>query len=404
MKVFCTVTANSGARVPLVLEGDHPVLTPGQLRERVSEATGIPLPDLRLIFRGRMIKDEGGIGDVVAEFKLEEDSVLHCMGKPVPAGGAAVSASASASASSGAAAASESPRVHARSAVPPLSTATAASVATAAAAAGGSPPSGGASDPLGLALERLRSGNPPSVYATAVGTLGKVLGNIVSHPMEEKYRRVKKQNPAFRKRLGGLAGGHDCMLACGFRVEVDEGENAEVYKLHATADSWNALVEAKTRVEEAVAKAAAGDRQQPVQAPGPAGLLPGGGFPPPGGLPNDPALRDSVSRMMSDPRALQAALQNPMLQQMIRSDPSVSPMLRQHLEQLSNNPAMLQQMARQMRDPATMAMFQRAMGEGGPPGPAAPPGGPAPQPPRNDSGQTEEEMIAEAIRRSLEDN
>lgn len=98
----------------------------------------------------------------------------------------------------------------------------------------------------------------------------------------------------------------------------------------------------------------------------------------------------------------------------MRNDPNVSPMLRQYMETMANNPAMLQQVAQQMQDPTVRAQIQRDMQQGGMPEMGSMPGTgttpasssrPAPPPPpRNDQGQTEEEMIAEAIRRSLEDN
>lgn len=107
--------------------------------------------------------------------------------------------------------------------------------------------------------------------------------------------------------------------------------------------------------------------------------------------------------------------QNPMVQEMMRNDPNVSPMMRQYMETMSNNPAMLQQLSQRMQDPAVRAQLQRAMQQGGMPGMGGMPSGasqqPAssqqqarPPPPQNDHGQTEEEMIAEAIRRSLQDN
>lgn len=102
-----------------------------------------------------------------------------------------------------------------------------------------------------------------------------------------------------------------------------------------------------------------------------------------------------------------------MVQEMMRNNPNVSPMMRQHLDTMANNPAMLQQMTQQMQNPAVRARLQQAMQQGGMPGMGGMPGtnptpraqasAPPPQP-QNDEGQTEEEMIAEAIRRSLEDN
>eukprot|EP00531_Pseudo-nitzschia_arenysensis_P010149 CAMPEP_0116127908 /NCGR_PEP_ID=MMETSP0329-20121206/7082_1 /TAXON_ID=697910 /ORGANISM="Pseudo-nitzschia arenysensis, Strain B593" /LENGTH=419 /DNA_ID=CAMNT_0003622021 /DNA_START=124 /DNA_END=1383 /DNA_ORIENTATION=+ len=419
MQLFCTITAKSGQRVPLLLENTD--LTPTQLRQKVSEVTKIPLKDLRLIFRGRMIKDDDSIQSVASEYKLENDSVLHCMGKPVEDSSSAGSAPVASTVP-------DTTTVPSRTTVPPLSTTTTPASAPAATASPSAASTNG--DPLSKALLRLKQNNPLSVFVTAVGTLEKILTNIVNNAMEEKYRRVKKNNAAFGKRLGKLVGGHDCMLATGFVVEHQSGE--EVYQLHASAEKWNALMQAKAAVAAASTQAKQEQeraQQQPMTAFGNSGAAPTnpmggmgmggmGGFAPPNM--NDPNTQNMMAQMMSNPEALGQALQNPMVQQMMQNDPNVSPMLRQYMETMANNPAMLQQMAQRMQDPAVRAQLQRAMQQGGIPGMGGMPGmgsmpgtgnAPAsssrpapPPPPQNDQGQTEEEMIAEAIRRSLEDN
>jgi hypothetical protein len=112
-----------------------------------------------------------------------------------------------------------------------------------------------------------------------------------------------------------------------------------------------------------------------------------------------------------------------MVQNMIQNDPRFAnnPMLRQSMEQLASNPDMAQQLAQAMRDPAMrrqMQQMQSMMGGGNmgglPPFAGAPMGaanhavgglqqdasdGNA----MNDEQLTEEEMLAEAIRRSLEE-
>jgi hypothetical protein len=119
-----------------------------------------------------------------------------------------------------------------------------------------------------------------------------------------------------------------------------------------------------------------------------------------------------------------------MVQQMIQNDPNVSPMLRQSMQQLAQNPAMLQQVSQMMSDPSMRQQMQNMMASGGGRGGQMPAGMPqfggagagfgnnaptaqppssnnntsAPPPPRDDQGQTEDEMIAEAIRRSLEES
>ena len=313
MQLFCTITAKSGQRVPLSLENTD--LTPTQLRQTVSDATKIPLKDLRLIFRGRMIKDDDSISSVTTEYKLEEGSVLHCMGKPVEDSSNSTTESASAAATT-----PDTTTVPNRTVVPPLSTATTTPVVAAPSAAAASSTSASFAsnrghNPLSNALMRLKQNNPLSVYATAVGTLDKVLTNIVNNPMEEKYRKVKKNNAAFGKRLGKLVGGHDCMLGAGFVVEHQNGE--EIYQFHASATKWGALLETKKTVSGA-AKQAKEEQEQAKQRPS-AGFgtsavpVPssnpgmGGGFAPPNM--NDPNMQNMMSQMMNNPEALGQALQ-----------------------------------------------------------------------------------------------
>ena len=315
MQLYCTITANNGQRVALKL--DETDVTPKKLRDMVSAVTKIPLKDLRLIFRGRMIKDDDSVASVVDEYKLENDSVLHCMGKPVQDDAASATTSATT--------VPDTTTVPNRTAVPPLSTSTASSSAAPFAGAASASVRNHPSDPLDKALLRLKQYNPLSIYVTAVGTLEKVLTNIANNPMEEKYRRVKKNNAAFGKRLGKLVGGHDCMLATGFVVEHQSGE--EVYQLHASADKWNALLQAKNAVV-AASKTAKEEQERAKQQPtanfgagmpsaNPMGGLGGmggmgmggmgGGFPPPNM--KDPNVQNMMSQMMSNPEALGQALQ-----------------------------------------------------------------------------------------------
>eukprot|EP00934_Nitzschia_sp_Nitz4_P008736 Nitzschia sp. Nitz4//scaffold88_size82704//62508//64147//NITZ4_005303-RA/size82704-augustus-gene-0.85-mRNA-1//-1//CDS//3329559527//8726//frame0 len=361
MKVFCTITAKNGERVPLTVNND---ITPTQLRSEVSQATKIPLDQLRLIFRGRMIKDDDAV-QAVSTFKLEEECVLHCMGKPSEAGAAPAAAAAPVAAPASSVAAS----------VPTL-------VPNAAAAAPVS------ADPLQEAIRILRTSNTPQVYSTAISTLAKVLNNITSHPMEEKYRKVKVQNAAFRSRLGGVRGGEDAMKAVGFVIEQQDGES--VYQLHASADAWPKLTAAKATVDTA---AQAAKRALNPPALNPLATTTGsnntnmfGGsnnamMPPLGNFQSNPAveaamrdprMQEMMRGVMSNPEALQQMLTNPMVQQMIQNDPNVPPHVREGMQRLVQNPEMLQQMISMTQNPIVRARMEQAMmgGDGMPPPPA----------------------------------
>jgi hypothetical protein len=263
--------------------------SPSDLRRKAAEATKIPLETLRLIFRGRLIGDQSET-NAADEFKLEEGCVVHCMGKPIVSA-APVAAAAAATAPAG-----------------PTVTMTSA----------GPSPAASGGDPLQTALTNLRSSNSPEAFLTAVSTLDKILSNITAHPMEQKYQKVKKDNAAFQRRLGGLRGGHDAMLAVGFTVISTDGD--EFYVIHPSPEAWPRLVSSKEVIAHAVrdAQVATMASAPPAVAaampsmmgmPGMGAGMPGmmGAGMPPGGL--TPEMQAAAAQIMSDPNALRNMLQ-----------------------------------------------------------------------------------------------
>jgi hypothetical protein len=295
--VHLTVTANQAApRIPLVIAKTD---TAADLFIKVSDATKIPSAILKLIFRGRLIPNDAS-KQAVTEFKMEEGSVLHCMGKPAGTNGAA-----------------SAPVASGTSAAMPAAAAAGSTVSfqPTAASAPAMPPA----DPLAAALTSLRGANSAVDYATAVTTLEKVLSNIISNPMEDKYRKVKKQNAAFQRRLGGLAAGDAAMKAAGFISQTADGE--EVYMMEASAEAWPSLLRTKATVDAAAreAKAAANQSTAPPLPAGMGGMpgMPGAGGMPGmgGGMPQMPAgmggqdMQNAVANLMADPNALQSMMQ-----------------------------------------------------------------------------------------------
>jgi hypothetical protein len=115
---------------------------------------------------------------------------------------------------------------------------------------------------VAAAIAALRRDNPASSFALGMETLDKLLGNIVRKPMEEKYRSLKVSNPAFQRRLGALRGADALMLACGFvRETVSEEEH---YVMHASAEGWPKLLETKSIVAASVEPAAAAGAAAPA--------------------------------------------------------------------------------------------------------------------------------------------
>lgn len=311
--VHLTVTANQAApRLPLVVAKTD---TAAALFGKVSDATNIPRASLKLIFRGRLIPDDDS-KQAVTEFKMEEGSVLHCMGKPTGEG---------ATSAGGASAAVATGGVGTQAAMPAAAAAAGSTFTFQPTAASASAPAMPPADPLAAALASLRGSNSAADYSTAVTTLEKVLSNIISHPMEDKYRKVKKQNPAFQRRLGGLAAGDAAMKAAGFVSQTADGE--EVYMMEASAEAWPSLLRTKAAVDAAAreAKAAANQASAPPQPAGMGGMLGmpgggggmqgmpgGGGVPGGGGMPAGMAGQDmqsAVANLMADPNALQSMMQ-----------------------------------------------------------------------------------------------
>ena len=263
--------------------------SPASLRARASEATQIPLDTIRLIFRGRLVGNEGD-KSAVEEYKLEQDSVIHCMGKPVKA--IEVSAPITSTATGG-----SSVTVTDR-AVAGLGGITTPSPAT-----------------LAIALTTLRTSNSSAVHLTAVQTLEKILSNIVNNPLEEKYRKVKRGNAAFNKRLGGISGGEAAMLAVGFSTETIDGE--PYYVMHPRPEAWPMLVQHLAELASASQSATNALSSGPPMVAPPAVGMPGmnsfAGMPGMDGFAGMPAMtpqmQQAAAQMMRDPQQLQAMLQ-----------------------------------------------------------------------------------------------
>lgn len=284
INILLTVTAKEGSpRIPLKISKSISV---SDLLSAIASATQIPSP--KVIFRGRLVKQGAGTSsDAVTEFKLEDGCVLHCMGKPSE-GGATTNSSVAIPSTS--------------SSLPSVSVGTTAAPPTAPSVAPAAAP---ATTPLSAALAQLRIRNPPATYQTAITTLLKLLKNITENPMEEKYRRIKKANPAFNKRLGGVTGARDVIVACGF-VETDT-----LYELSPTPEAWPALLETVRTVETIAAATAAatppvlGGTATPGMSMPPMGMMPPNMMPP--NMP--PEMQQAVQAMMSDPAQLQQMLQ-----------------------------------------------------------------------------------------------
>lgn len=347
LKLSLSLT-NPPRRVPIEISSES---SPKNLFKVASEATKIPLDNLKLIFRGRIIANSTeDAGNVVEEFKLEDGSVIHCMGKP------AVEVAATA--------------------IAPMST----PVETPAAAEGGgmtisSPTAAPTPLPLEAALARIKRNHSATEYKAALDTLTKLLSNVIQHPMEEKYRKVKKSNAVFHKRLGRLTGASDTLLAVGFHTVVgggdgngngdDDGDGEEYYVLTPSPDAWPKLIQSKETINQALRLHELELHQHQQQQQPQFSSNPPFGMNPmnfQGGM--GPAFDTSVmSNILSDPNSLRDILQNPAMQQMMQNHPyfANNPMMMEQMRMLANNPQMMDQMSRMMSDPSHVSRMNEMM-------------------------------------------
>lgn len=179
---------------------------------------------------------------------------------------------------------------------------------------GGAATRGGAAgaSPVGQAVAMVR-GQAAGVARECLTTLTKIIDNILTHPMEEKYRKIKRSNAGFRRKVcyvherrkehgntinscctgifcrvrlcysgefhiyaelppplrpprllllpnlplqrlmhkvGGVPGGEACMRALGF-VEADGDQGSWV--LQPSAAAWNVLTAGRVQIQSALA-------------------------------------------------------------------------------------------------------------------------------------------------------
>jgi PUB domain/Ubiquitin family len=296
--VHLTVTAlPTQPRIPLVLDATVDTVT--TLREKVASATHIPLASLKLIFRGRLIAANAALNLVVPEYKLENGSVLHCMGKPTTTAPAATAAASTATVPAPAPSFSLiPPGVSIPSAAPSSSAATVSAATTPAVPAA---EAADLRDPLVVAIQSQAAlcANTAD-FITALTTVNKILLNIINHPLELKYRQLKQSNPALQRKLAGLSDAPHLFRLLGFAVTTLPDQGPEVYYvLNASAEAWPQLVQNQGLVERLL--------QRMEQANTPA--LPWAAAPAAAGLSPDPERSQVMEMLMSNPQMMQSMMQ-----------------------------------------------------------------------------------------------
>ena len=242
-------------------------------------------------------------------------------------------------------------------------------------------------------------------FVTSVQTLLTFVGNVLAHPGEDKYRSVKMNNNTFNQRLGRHNGGVAAMEAFGFKRVAGAEPMLVISKAAAKHDGLPAM---KFLLERAVpARPAAVPSASSVAPPlvNPFAALGGmGGMPPM----NPQMMQQMMDTFASNPQALsqmaemvrnnpgliqQAAASNPQMAQMFQANPH----MQQMMEQMASNPAAL---SAALNNP-----FARSMMGAGVEGMGAGTAAAAPPPPEfAPQGMSEDEMLAEAIRRSMSED
>jgi len=218
------------------------------------------------------------------------------------------------------------------------------------------------------ALQELKRQVTRSEFLMALKTLRTFIANVLVHPETEKYCKVRIKNKFFSSRLGRLPGGIACMGTLGFSAR---GEHLVLdYTRHLGQEKVLAvLTTAKRILETSIATASArspAPALEPSPAPAPAlprlspapgalgGMFGGGGL---GGSSNlmqqmlqNPALMQQAQTMMSNPAMMQQA-------RAMMSNPAMM----QHAQALMQNPVMLQQAQAMVQNPVMMQQAQAMM-------------------------------------------
>lgn len=84
---------------------------------------------------------------------------------------------------------------------------------------------------LQKAIEMLRSEANPTEATKVLETLFKIIRNVIEHPNEMKFKRLRKANPAFQRNVASYKAAMEVLFLIGFNEDVvsDEIGKAETY-------------------------------------------------------------------------------------------------------------------------------------------------------------------------------
>lgn len=333
-----------------------------------------------------------------------------------------------------------------RTQVSPSTSVPASSSAGASRSSVGPSPPGALTRNVLTALTTLKRHCTQQEFIVAVRTLLTFVRNVVNHPGEAKYCKVRTANQTFQTRLASKPGGSDAMRAFGFEQVNENGERFLVLPELAAANPELSTI--NTQLEQALAAAGGASEPQPSQTRAtpnpPAGATTNRGFNPPAGLMDqippemanamgDSATQGLVNQMLADPNFMQTT-------QEIMADPTAMQRLAEAhramttgdigtLQRLQNDPSLMRLQNAMASNPAVMNEARRHLdtglanmfsgmanppmpGTGTPgqnagaqPGPNQTPSNPPPPsyPGAPTTAEEEERLLQEAIRLSMQD-
>jgi len=290
--------------------------TVGMFRQRVadelnSQATHfdqVLVSDIRLIFMGKVLSD---MNATVASYGVEDGFKVLMAKKVRPSAASSSQQSTSASASASASSSNFQQQQQQRSQPSPQS-----------------------NDPIDLAITKIRTAAHETAL-TCLKTIETICSNIKSNPMEEKYRKIKINNGSFQRRVSNVSGGIDILKAIGF-TEVTEGEHAGAYILIPSADLWNTLVKAQSKLEAAVRAVESGSGSGSNNSNG--------------GMPD----MSNIQNMLNS-GGLDANMLSGLAQQAGNMDPQA---MQNMMQSAMSNPSIMQQLGPMMNNPQVQAMMQ----------------------------------------------
>ena len=288
--------------------------TVGMFRQRVadelnSQATHLDqvlVSDIRLIFMGKVLSD---MNATVASYGVEDGFKVLMAKKVRPSAASSSSSQQSTSASASSSTFQQQQQQR-------------------------SQPSPQSNDPVDLAITKIRTAARETAL-TCLKTIETICSNIKSNPMEEKYRKIKINNGSFQRRVSNVSGGIDILKAIGF-TEVTEGEHAGAYILIPSADLWNTLVKAQSKLEAAVRAVESGSGSGSNNSNG--------------GMPD----MSNIQNMLNS-GGLDANMLSGLAQQAGNMDPQA---MQNMMQSAMSNPSIMQQLGPMMNNPQVQAMMQ----------------------------------------------